>query len=206
MVQFKYRFTQRLSQDEPIIPAQILEPPSLPNHSSLPGAASILELKHENNRGRFVIANKPVKVGDVLFSELPYASILLPEHYSSHCHHCVSKFSMVFCFQNCPHLLWEKSIEKNISNFEAKNLLFFWEIYLEKIIQTVKGQNNLWNRILFNQNSDLIVCTYIGKMKMPIRTNLKRRCQIKSSLFRIMLRRVIWPLFLEIWAKVKNLD
>ena len=106
MVQFKYRFTQRLSQDEPIIPAQTLEPPSLPNHSSLPGAASILELKHENNRGRFVIANKPVKVGDVLFSELPYASILLPEHYSSHCHHCVSKFfSMVFCFQNCPHLL-----------------------------------------------------------------------------------------------------
>jgi hypothetical protein len=98
-------FSQRLSQDEPIIPAQILEPPSLPNHSSLPGAASILELKHENNRGRFVIANKPVKVGDILFSELPYASILLPEHYSSHCHHCVSKFSMVFCFQNCPHLL-----------------------------------------------------------------------------------------------------
>ena len=98
-------FSQRLSQDEPIIPAQILEPPSLPNHSSLPGAASILELKHENNRGRYVIANKPVKVGDVLFSELPYASILLPEHYSSHCHHCVSKFSMEFCFQNCPHLL-----------------------------------------------------------------------------------------------------
>ena len=98
-------FSQRLSQDEPIIPAQILEPPSLPNHSSLPGAASILELKHENNRGRYVIANKPVKVGDVLFSELPYASILLPEHYSSHCHHCVSKFSIVFCFQNCLHLL-----------------------------------------------------------------------------------------------------
>ena len=105
MVKFKCLFTQRLSQDEPIIPAQILEPPSLPNHSSLPGAASILELKHENNRGRYVIANKPVKVGDVLFSELPYASILLPEHYSSHCHHCVSKFSMEFCFQNCPHLL-----------------------------------------------------------------------------------------------------
>ena len=101
-------FSQRLSQDEPIIPAQILEPPSLPNHSSLPGAASILELKHENNRGRYVIANKPVKVGDVLFSELPYASILLPEHYSSHCHHCVSKYSMVFCFQNCPHYCEKK--------------------------------------------------------------------------------------------------
>ena len=82
----------RLSQDEPIIPAQILEPPPLPNHSSLPGAAPNLELKHENNRGRYVITNKPVKVGDVLFSELPYASILLPEHYSSHCHHCVSIF------------------------------------------------------------------------------------------------------------------
>ena len=154
-------FSQRLSQDEPIIPAQILEPPSLPNHSSLPGAASILELKHENNRGRFVIANKPVKVGDVLFSELPYASILLPEHYSSHCHHCVSKLSMVFCFQNCPQLLWEKNIKKNVSKFQAKGQEFV--IFLRTLFRKNYSNSERLEQSL-KQNtvqSDLIVCTYI---------------------------------------------
>ncbi len=29
-----------------------------------------------------------VKIGDVLFCETPYSSVLLPEHYASHCHHC----------------------------------------------------------------------------------------------------------------------
>ena len=84
--------SQRLSQEDPILPAQNLEPPlfSKEENSRLPGAASILEVKYEKNRGRYVTANKKVKVGDILFSELPYASILLPEHYSSHCHHCVS--------------------------------------------------------------------------------------------------------------------
>ena len=87
--------SQRLSQEDPIFPAQILEPPlfSKEENSRLPGAASILEVKYEKNRGRYVTANKKVKVGDILFSELPYASILLPEHYSSHCHHCVSLYS-----------------------------------------------------------------------------------------------------------------
>ena len=143
---FKYCFL-RLSQDEPIIPAQILEPPSLPNHSSLPGAASILELKHENNRGRYVIANKPVKVGDVLFSELPYASILLPEHYSSHCHHCVSPFSKVFCFQNCPHLVWKKNIEKDLSKFEAKGqefAIFLWTLFRKKYSSSERSD---WNTV-----------------------------------------------------------
>lgn len=72
-------------------------PPLTPTHGSnklFPGASSVLEIKSTTSRGRHVIAQKPVKIGDVLFSEMPYASILLPEHYSSHCHHCVSSLSM----------------------------------------------------------------------------------------------------------------
>jgi hypothetical protein len=29
-----------------------------------------------------------VRIGDVLYSEQPYSSVLLPEHYATHCHHC----------------------------------------------------------------------------------------------------------------------
>merc|ERR1719412_51768 len=39
-------------------------------------------------RGRHVVAKQHIAVGSVLFSELPYSSVLLPEHYSTHCHHC----------------------------------------------------------------------------------------------------------------------
>ena len=76
-----------------------LEAPTVPSYGSnpfLPGASTILEVKTSPSRGRHVIAQKTVKVGDVLFSELPYASILLPEHYSTHCHHCVSVVFRVF--------------------------------------------------------------------------------------------------------------
>lgn len=79
-----------LSQEsaEPVVQAPT--EPKYGTNETFPGASSILEIKESTIKGRHVIANKNVKVGDVLFSEIPYASILLPEHYSSHCHHCVS--------------------------------------------------------------------------------------------------------------------
>ena len=52
---------------------------------------------------------------------------------------------MVFCYQNCSDLLWEKMVlvvKKNFWNSRprvAKNLRS-----LEQFIQTVKGQNNFW--------------------------------------------------------------
>ena len=54
---------------------------------------------------------------------------------------------MVFCYQNCSDLLWEKSvlvIEKNLK-FEAEGREFVKFLRsLEQFIQTVKGQNNFW--------------------------------------------------------------
>ena len=81
--------TRKNSQDE----VQVVQPPTSPTHGtneSFFGASAILEVCNNDKKGRHVMTSKPIKVGDVLFSELPYASVLLPEHYSSHCHHCVS--------------------------------------------------------------------------------------------------------------------
>lgn len=101
--------SQRLSQDSSNENA-LIRPPLSPQHGnndSFPGASSILEVKMDEKKGRYVVASKPVKVGDVLFSEMPYASVLLPEHYSSHCHHCVSFF---VCFITVTQYL--KSLKK----------------------------------------------------------------------------------------------
>ena len=55
---------------------------------------------------------------------------------------------MVFCYQNCSDLLWEKIvlvIEKNVLKFEAEGPEFAKFLRsLEQFIQTVKGQNNVW--------------------------------------------------------------
>ena len=63
---------------------------------------------------------------------------------------------LVFCYQNCSDLLWEKNvlvIEKNFwnSRLKAENLQIFWifRTILEQFIQTMKSWNNFWIRMLF---------------------------------------------------------
>ena len=56
--------------------------------------------------------------------------------------------ALVFCFQNCSNLLWEKncSIERGKllkSEAEGREFAKFLRS-LEQFIQTVKGQNNFW--------------------------------------------------------------
>ena len=43
---------------------------------------------------------------------------------------------MVFCFQNCSELMWEKLFQWEFANFLST---------LEQFIQTITGQNNFWN-------------------------------------------------------------
>ena len=60
---------------------------------------------------------------------------------------------MVFCYQNCSDLLWEKIvlvIEKKLLKFEAEGLEFAKNLRpLEQFIQAVKGQNNFWQQNAF---------------------------------------------------------
>ena len=55
---------------------------------------------------------------------------------------------MVFCYQDCSDLLWEKIvqvIEKKLIKFEAEGREFVNFLRsLKQFIQTVKGQNNFW--------------------------------------------------------------
>ena len=56
--------------------------------------------------------------------------------------------TMVFCYQNCSDLLWEKNvpvIKKNFWNLRLKAENFKKKLRsLEQFIQTVNGQNNFW--------------------------------------------------------------
>ena len=55
---------------------------------------------------------------------------------------------MLFCYQNCSDLQWEKNCSSdrvNLLKFEAEGWEFAKNLRLiEQFIQTVKGKNNFW--------------------------------------------------------------
>ena len=54
---------------------------------------------------------------------------------------------MVFCYQNCSDILWEKksSDQEKLLKFEAEGREFSKSLRsLEQFAQTVKGQNTFW--------------------------------------------------------------
>ena len=55
---------------------------------------------------------------------------------------------MVFCYQNCSDLLWEKKCscdQEKLLKFEAEGQEYAKILRsLEQFIQKVKGQNNFW--------------------------------------------------------------
>ena len=94
----------------------------------------------------FVISGRsflhiPQDLGANLKADVPPEKCFIPKRqiheWKGHSKGIVFK-KMVFCYQNCSDLLWEKIVLVIEKNF-LKIL-----ISLEQFIQTVKGQNNFW--------------------------------------------------------------
>jgi hypothetical protein len=52
---------------------------SYPAHKKVPFIAECLELKNSEKFGRYIITNRPLKVGDILSIEKPFCNVLLAE-------------------------------------------------------------------------------------------------------------------------------
>ncbi|XP_054164012.1 SET and MYND domain-containing protein 4-like [Oppia nitens] len=57
----------------------------------MPNASEMLTMTTSETKGRYIIANQDINLSDMLFIETPYASVLLPQYYINHCHHCYGK-------------------------------------------------------------------------------------------------------------------
>ena len=58
------------------------------------------EVVFSPDRGRYIVAKRDIKPGEVILVETPYASVVLPEYRWSHCHHCMSRtVSAIPCMQ-----------------------------------------------------------------------------------------------------------
>ena len=60
-------------------------------NEGLRGASKLVKLVETKEKGKFVVANDPLKTGDVVLCENPVAACLLPDFYGSHCHHCFER-------------------------------------------------------------------------------------------------------------------
>lgn len=97
-----------------IVPALTGEP-----NEKYPNASVSVKVRYEVGRGRHTFADRDVKVGDILMSEMPFTAIMLPGEYSSkHCHQCFAATevpvpccrcsSVLFCSRACRDKAWQK--------------------------------------------------------------------------------------------------
>eukprot|EP00112_Aurelia_sp_Birch-Aquarium-sp1_P016113 Seg3621.1 transcript_id=Seg3621.1/GoldUCD/mRNA.D3Y31 product="SET and MYND domain-containing protein 4" protein_id=Seg3621.1/GoldUCD/D3Y31 len=80
-------------------------------HQSIANASDLIMMNYKTEKGRYLEANGEIKAGDVLIVEKPYASVLLPEFYHSHCYHCIKPLiapipcytcqDVLFCSKEC---------------------------------------------------------------------------------------------------------
>lgn len=119
-----------------------------------------LETSNDRVRGRFVTTSADISTGEVLFSESPYSSVLLSEHYSSHCHSCYTPLLSAiscrkcsqprYCGEECREASWTLHHQWECSSLEllhgvgvghlaVRTLLVTGREKLEKIKKAVKA-------------------------------------------------------------------
>lgn len=106
-------------------PKKETSPPSPPqvfhgnnNNPVLSQATDAITVTVTPEQGRFIVANQALDKGSTLVVERPYAAVLLPDHYDTHCHHCckslplnpigcVNCAEVRFCTEVCGEVAWK---------------------------------------------------------------------------------------------------
>ena len=104
-----------------IQPVKEILPPKLggPENKELPGIRNDIKLIHTEEKGRHLVATQDIYPGEILISESPYSSILLPEYFDTHCQTCYHRVMAPIPCWCCA-----KVRQKYFLDSEFYNLLF----------------------------------------------------------------------------------
>ncbi|XP_041367336.1 SET and MYND domain-containing protein 4-like isoform X2 [Gigantopelta aegis] len=83
----------------------------------IPHASSAIKIMYNNKEGRYLVATQDITPGDCLIVEKPFSAVLLPDHYQTHCNHCVAVLTsppfpcreccrVQYCSETCRKLAW----------------------------------------------------------------------------------------------------
>lgn len=80
-------------------------------------ASSALKLSSNDTLGRHLIASEDVKTGEVLIVEKPFSSVLLPDHYYTHCANCFCRCIQLIPCSHCPTSMYcsEKCLKTSLN-------------------------------------------------------------------------------------------
>ena len=80
-------------------------------HDNFPNLSNAIEVKYENNRGRYCVANRKIESGELIAVEKPFVWMLDKDETRTHCWHCFrsvispipchSCAGLVFCGPKC---------------------------------------------------------------------------------------------------------
>lgn len=102
------------------IPLKVLHPPDLDKDPSkeVPCARGDIKLEYNDKKGRYFVATEDIPAGEIVVTETPYSSILLPDYYNSHCQTCYHRTvapipcwccaKVRFCSDECRLEAWER--------------------------------------------------------------------------------------------------
>lgn len=78
--------------------------------------AKVCSVEHSTSKGRHIVALEDIAPGDVILVEKPYASVLLPQNWLTHCHNCLCRCiapipclycrDALFCSVSCRQQAW----------------------------------------------------------------------------------------------------
>ncbi|KAJ9592588.1 hypothetical protein L9F63_015726, partial [Diploptera punctata] len=106
----------QLDMEQACTPPAVDSTPVLPTVSGginpvMPAASHAISVESSSDRGRYAVATEHIATGDTVVVEPPYAAVLLPDKFGTHCHHCFSRLlapvpcpacsGMAFCSVSC---------------------------------------------------------------------------------------------------------
>ncbi|XP_071438729.1 SET and MYND domain-containing protein 4-like [Hetaerina americana] len=99
--------------------------PTLSGNEEVPSASGSVKISYDESLGRHIVATRYIGPGEVIAIEDPFASILLPESFLSHCYHCLRRCwalipcrkccHVMFCSEECSSKSWSQYHEKECS-------------------------------------------------------------------------------------------
>lgn len=133
-------------------------PPLIESNPTIPSLSSAVTLEYKPDRGRFLVATRDIKPGEVVVHEKPYSSTLLLDKHNlnTHCYYCLARCLaplpcptcklVVFCSDTCRKsgLLENHQVEcsslPTLANLEiGKNAILAYKIVSQVTFSKLKS-------------------------------------------------------------------
>jgi len=72
------------------------------SHHTFTSLSAKCLVEYTPESGRFITAAEEILPGEVVLVEQAYASVLLPDQYPTHCHHCIAMYIAAIPCKQCP--------------------------------------------------------------------------------------------------------